>query len=97
MKQLVIDFKKQDGGHAPVYIYDAEVGMVESVKYLGVMITNNLSWSTHIDTSAKKAQQHLYFLRMLRKFSMSLKTLTNFYRCVMESNLSGRITAWYGN
>ena len=45
----------------------------------------------------KKAQQRLFNLRRLKKFGLSPKTLTNFYRCTIESNLSGSITAWYGN
>jgi hypothetical protein len=36
-------------------------------------------------------------LRRLKKFGLSPKTLTNFYRCTIESTLSGCITAWYGN
>ena len=42
----------------------------------------------------KKAQQHLFNLRSLKK---SPKALTNFYRCTIESILPGCITAWYGN
>eukprot|EP00061_Rhincodon_typus_P017290 g45923.t1 len=34
---------------------------------------------------------------MIRKFSMSIRTLTNFYRYATESILPGCITAWYGN
>eukprot|EP00061_Rhincodon_typus_P008287 g30766.t1 len=45
----------------------------------------------------KKAQQRLFFLRQLRKFSLSIRSLTNFYSCTTESILSGCITAWYGN
>eukprot|EP00061_Rhincodon_typus_P007878 g30001.t1 len=45
----------------------------------------------------KKAQQRLFFLRQLRKFGTSIRSLTNFYRCTIESILSGYITAWYGN
>ena len=43
------------------------------------------------------AQQRLFNLRRLKKFGLSPKTLTNFYRCTIESILSGCITAWYGN
>jgi hypothetical protein len=45
----------------------------------------------------KKAQQRLFNLRRPKKFVLSPKTLTNFYRCTIESILSGCITAWYGN
>ena len=44
-----------------------------------------------------KKEQRLFNLRRLKKFGLSLKTLTNFYRCTIESILSGCITAWYGN
>eukprot|EP00061_Rhincodon_typus_P001865 g15993.t1 len=70
---------------------------VDSVKFLGVMITDNLSWTSHVDVTVKRAQQHLSFLRRLRKFGMSIGMLTNFYRCTIESTLSGCITAWRGN
>jgi hypothetical protein len=70
---------------------------VESFKFLGVHITDKLKWSTHTDSVRKKAQQRLFNLRRLKKFVLSPKTLTNFYRCTIESILSGCITAWYGN
>eukprot|EP00061_Rhincodon_typus_P016370 g44557.t1 len=53
-EELIISFRKQGGGHAPIYINGAEVEMVESVKFLGVTITNNLSWTTHVGVMAKK-------------------------------------------
>lgn len=39
----------------------------------------------------------LYFLKRLRTFGMSPMTLTNIYRCTVESVLSGCITAWFWN
>eukprot|EP00061_Rhincodon_typus_P007377 g29023.t1 len=61
------------------------------------MISDNLSWTSHTDAMVKKAQQHLFFLRRLRKFSMSVTTFTNFYRYTVESIPVACITAWYGN
>ena len=60
-------------------------------------MTNKLNWSTHTDSVVKKAQQRLFNLRRLKKCGLSPKTLTTFYRCTIESILSGCITAWYGN
>eukprot|EP00061_Rhincodon_typus_P015520 g43240.t1 len=57
----------------------------------------NLVTATGSNVMVKKAQQSLFFLRQLRKFGMSIGTLTNLYRCMIESILSGCITAWYGN
>jgi hypothetical protein len=45
----------------------------------------------------KKAQHRLFNLKRLKKFGLSSKTLTNFYRRTIESILSGCITAWYGS
>eukprot|EP00061_Rhincodon_typus_P005706 g25549.t1 len=71
--------------------------MVKSITFLGVMITNDLSWTSYVDVTVKKAQQRLFFLRQLRKFGMTTKSLTNFYRCTIESKLTGCIMAWCGN
>ena len=57
----------------------------------------HLTWSRQVDSAVKTAQKRLYFLRRLKKFGMSAKTLSNFYRCTIESILSGCITAWYGS
>ncbi|XP_036379236.1 olfactory receptor 1509-like [Megalops cyprinoides] len=43
------------------------------------------------------ARQRLFFLRRLRRFGMDSRILTNFYRCTIESILTGSITAWYGS
>jgi hypothetical protein len=45
----------------------------------------------------KKAQERLFNPRRLKKFGLASNTLTNFYRCTIESILSGCITAWYDN
>eukprot|EP00061_Rhincodon_typus_P012824 g38805.t1 len=75
IKELVIDFRKRSGWLTPVCINGAEVEMVETVKFLGVMTINNLSWPTHVNVMVKKAQlllsqkakeiQHLYKDRAL--------------------------------
>ena len=80
-----------------MHIDGTAVEKVESFMFLGVHITSKLKWSTHIDSVVKKSQQHLFNLRRLKKFSLSPRTLTIFYRCTIESILSGCISAWYGN
>ncbi|KAK3526574.1 hypothetical protein QTP70_030712, partial [Hemibagrus guttatus] len=44
-----------------------------SFRYLGVHITQDLSWSCHINTVVKKARQGLYHLRRLRDFRLPSK------------------------
>ena len=97
MKEIVIDFRKRKGEHVSIHINGDEIERIESFRFLGVQITNNLSCSPHADTIVKKAHQRLYFLRRLRKFGRSAATLTNVYRYTIEIILSGCITAWYGS
>jgi len=54
-KEIVIDFTKNSGRHAPVYINSVEVEMVVSFRFLGVQITNKLSRSHHTNLIVKKA------------------------------------------
>uniref|UniRef100_A0A8K9UYS7 Reverse transcriptase domain-containing protein n=1 Tax=Oncorhynchus mykiss TaxID=8022 RepID=A0A8K9UYS7_ONCMY len=96
-KEMIVDFRKQQREHPPIHIDGTVVERVASFKFLGIHITDKLNWSTHTDSIVKKAQQRLFNLRRLKKFGLSPKALTNFYRCTIESILAGCITAWYGN
>ncbi len=73
------------------------VERVSSFKYLGVNISEDLTWTTHIQTQVKKARQRLYHLRQLRKFRVSPTILKTFYAGTIESVLSQCISVWYGN
>uniref|UniRef100_A0A8L0DMF9 Reverse transcriptase domain-containing protein n=1 Tax=Oncorhynchus mykiss TaxID=8022 RepID=A0A8L0DMF9_ONCMY len=96
-KEMIVDFRKQQREHSPIHIDGTVVERVSSFKFLGIHITDKLNWSTHTDSIVKKAQQRLFNLRRLKKFGLSPKALTNFYRCTIESILAGCITACYGN
>ena len=68
---------------------------VESFKFLGVYLTNTLTWSKHTKTVIKRARQNLFPLRRLKIFGMGTQILKRFYSCNIESILTGCITAWY--
>ncbi len=70
---------------------------VSSFKYLGVNISEDLTWTRHIQTQVKKARQRLYHLRQLRKFRVSPAILKTFYSGAIESVLTQCISVWYGN
>ncbi len=93
-KELVVDFRRQSREHTPITIDKTPVERVNSFKFLGVHITEDLTWSTHTDAVLKKTHQRLFFLRRLRKFGMSPSILRSFYTCTMESILTGCITAF---
>ncbi|KAK1792984.1 hypothetical protein P4O66_001702 [Electrophorus voltai] len=89
--------KKQERHYQPVRINGTIVERVDSFRYLGIHILQDLSWSRHTNSLAKKAQQRLYHLRCLRDFKLASKVLQNFYTCTIESIITGNITVWFGN
>ncbi len=96
-KELVVDYRRQSTEHTPITIDKTPVERVTSFKFLGVHITEDLTWSAHTDAVLKKAHQRLFFLRRLRKFGTSPRILRSFYTCTVENILTGCITAWFGN
>ncbi len=96
-KELAVDFRRQSREHTPITIDKTPVEWVNSFKFLGIHITEDLTWSVHTNAVLKKSHQRLFFLRRLRKFGMSPSILRSFYSCTVESILTGCITAWFGN
>ncbi|KAI5092204.1 hypothetical protein C0J45_17835 [Silurus meridionalis] len=68
---------------------------VNSFGYLGVHITQDLSWSCHTNTLVKKARPCLYHLRRLRDFKLPSQERKTFYTCTIErvASLPGSGTA----
>ncbi len=60
-------------------------------------ITEDLTWTTNVTSLNKKGQQHLHFLRRLKRASLPPPILTTFYRGTIKSVLTTCITVWYGN
>ncbi|KAI4880975.1 hypothetical protein NFI96_001097 [Prochilodus magdalenae] len=96
-KKLIVDFRKQERVHTPITINGATVERVSSFKFLGVHITEELTWTEHATRVVKKAQQRLLFLRLLKRFGMDPRIPRTFYTCTVESILTGSITTWYGS
>ncbi len=103
-KEVVLDFRRRNSiDHPPLTIDCSTVERVSSTKFLGVHITEDLTWTLaahepHLTMSlSKKAQQHLHFLRRLKRASLPPPILTTFYRGTIESVLTSCITVWYGN
>ncbi len=57
-KELIVDFRKrQQRPYTPLMISGTPVERVSCFKYLGVNISEDLTWTTHIQTQVKKARQ----------------------------------------
>ena len=97
-KELIVDYRKRRAEPAPINIDGAVVERVESFKFLGVHINNELSWSKHTKTGVmKRAWENPITTQETEKIWHGSSDPQRFYSCTIESILTGCITAWYGN
>ncbi len=73
---------------------NSTVTAVESFRFLGTTISQDLKWDNHIESIVKKAQQRL---DQLRKFNLPQELLTQFYSAIIESVLCTSITVWFSS
>ncbi len=93
-KEIVVDFRRVHTQHAPLTINGVTVERASSTKFLGVHITDDLSWTNNTAALAKKAQQRLYFLRKLRRARAPTPIMCTFYRGTIESILTSCCVVW---
>ena len=92
---MIIDFRKNKRPILPLSINNTEVEQIDTFKFLGTHISNDLKWNKNCNEILKKAKQRLYFLRQLRSYYVNSTILCNFYRAIIQSILSSSILVWY--
>ncbi len=95
--EMIVDFRRNPPALPPLTIMNSTVTAVESFRFLGTTISQDLKWDIHIDSIVRKAQQRLYFLRQLRKFNLPQELLKQFYSAIIESVLCTSITVWFSS
>ncbi len=66
--EMIVDFRRNPLALPPLTIMNSTVIAVESFRFLGTTISQDLKWDNHIEFIVKKALQRLYILCQLRKF-----------------------------
>ena len=66
-KELVIDFKKVKHHFDAVTVNSQELERVDSIKLLGVTITNTLQCNCHVLDVIQKAIKRIYFLILVKR------------------------------
>ena len=75
------------------YLHGVHLESVSSAKYLGVDISNDLSWDAHINRSSNRANQSLGFLRRnIKVKSEPLKTIA--YQTLVRPQLEYASEVW---
>ena len=64
-------------------------------QFLGTLISEDISWTENCAPLAKRANQRLYFLCVLRRQQVQQRLLVDFYRAATESILTHGISVWF--
>ncbi|XP_076587163.1 uncharacterized protein LOC143320974 [Chaetodon auriga] len=91
---MVVDNRKNSDS-LPITLCDSTIDTMESFRFLGTIISQDLKWKPNISSLIKKAQQRMYFLRQLKKFSLPKTMMVHFHTAIIESILTSSITIWY--
>lgn len=75
-KDMIIDFRRTPPPPTVTVIKGTAVELVETYKFLGVILDNTLCFEPLVDTVSKKIQQRLYFLRKINTFNVSSEMMT---------------------
>ena len=67
---------------------------VKSAKYLGITITGNLKWNTHIDNIKAKANKTLGFVKRKVRKKTHIHVETNAYQAFIRPTLEYCTCVW---
>ncbi|XP_070199067.1 uncharacterized protein [Littorina saxatilis] len=65
-KEMIVDFRKNKLALTPLEINGESVEQVDSFRFLGTIISSDLTWDKNTEPIIKKCQQRLHFLRQLK-------------------------------
>ena len=91
-RELIINFLQfQPAPVGELQLMGFAIKRVNSYKILGVHVSDDLTWNTHIDYLFKKANKRLYALRILRNLawlSMTLLRYSAHFRSILTTSSS---------
>ena len=74
---------------------DTEIDVVDRFKLLGVTLSSNLTWTSHINDICTKASKRLYVLRILKRSGTPRKDLITIYSAFIRPVLEYACQLWH--
>ena len=96
-KEMIIGFSRNYSltfGTQSVTIGEQVLKRVEHAKMLGVTISNNLTWSKHVDSLVSKVGKRVYMLYQLKRVGFSQNDLVYIYVAVIRPVLEYACPVW---
>ena len=80
----------------PRYVFNGdELEVVEESQLLGIILRNDLSWSSNTTYLVKKANKKLWTLRRLKRFGTKTNDLLDVYYKQIRNILEFAVPAWH--
>ena len=95
-KEMIINFMQYSPSPpSPLTVGCSVIERVVTYKlFIGVYISEDLSWNVHIEHIVKKANKRLYALRALKKSGLAIKQLVHVYCSIVRSVLEYACPVW---
>ena len=93
-KEIVVNFSRKELNIPALTINGSNIERVQSAKLLGVMISENLKWSEHVNYIHPKASKRLYYLRQLKQAGLSQSDLLKVYETLIRPKLEYCCQVW---
>ena len=96
-KEMIIDFSRNyslTSGIQTVTIGEQVLERVEHAKMVGVTISNNITWSKHVDNIVSKAGKRLYMLYQLKRAGISQHYLVKINVSIIRPVLEYACPVW---
>ena len=78
----------------PLKLFDSALDRVDNYKYLGVLLTDNLSWSMQVESVCQKARRVLGLLYRRFYGQASQETLKQLYLALVRPHLDYACQVW---
>ena len=94
-KDIVISFHKQPIDISTICIEGVEIERVKSLKLLGIIVTDKITWNENTTYICSKVSKRLYHLNQLRRAGVDSVDLLAFYESVIRSVLEYASPVWH--
>ena len=94
-KSLIVSNKSDRELNPPVIFDNTAVSEVNHHTYLGITVSFNLRWNTHVDELCTKANKHLNVMLPL-KYKLDRRSLENMYKPFVRPVMEYGIVVWGG-
>ena len=97
-KELIYDLRKSEHNLIPVNVNNENVEQEKTFKYLGVILSSDMSWHDNVAVAVvtNKAHKRLFFMRKLKQANVDVTILEMFYNSVVLSVMTYCISLFYG-